>query len=162
MVYEWYALRERNYEPRAFDSHFPEHDKGSDSINSLSLIALRSGRDSHREHASREWVIGRNGTERNRTAAACRGALRFFSRSSSRARESREVRAESDGGRLNVMCLFLRRRYSHGQPPRALPYTCTHACTHACTHVRMSSSMYVRTYVRTYVARAFFYRSSRM
>lgn len=103
----------------------------------LSLITLRLGRDSHRECASCEWVTGRNGTERH--IAAWRGALRFFSRSSSRARDSREVRAESDGGRLNVMCLFLRRRYSHGQLPQTL------ACMHARAYV-------ISTYIWTYVA----------
>lgn len=109
-------------------SHFTELDEVSRSIGSLDLIALRLGRDSHRERASREWVTGRNGTERH--VAAWRGALRFFfSRSSSRARDSREVRAESDGGRLNVMCLFLRRRYSHGQLPQTL------ACVHARAYV---------------------------
>jgi len=111
----------RDYEPRAFNFlSFPG--TRSDLIGSFSsLIALDSGHDSQMCFAR---MSHRNGTER-------RGALRFFP--FFRARDSREVRAESDGGRLNVMCLFLRRRYSHGQPPRTL------ACTHARTHVRTSS-----------------------
>lgn len=45
----------------------------------------------------------------------------------------REVGVERSGGRLNVMCLFLRRRYSHGHHTLVQSIICVRTC--ACVRV---------------------------